>query len=71
MDLKQKTSRKSVIESAYNHAVKNDLHVNDAAIWASEQYGKRISKGEVQYWAMKAKKPYLDELRGGVRTIIK
>lgn len=68
---KAKTSdRKAVISSAYDMAIKNDWHVNEAAAWATKQYGMKIAKGDIQYHAMKNGLPYLDELKLGIRMKI-
>lgn len=66
----EKSPRKSVIAEAYDMAVKNDWHAGEAAIWATKKHGSKINKSDIQYFAMKSKMPYLEELVYGVRTII-
>lgn len=67
---KKKSDRQEMFEQAYNMAKENNLTVNDAAAWATKKYGSKISKSEIQYWAMKNNLPYLDEMQNGIRTII-
>ena len=62
------SDRKSVIKDAYDKAVENGWHVGEAGSWATKKHGVRITKGDIQYYAMKNKLPYLDELRMGIRT---
>jgi hypothetical protein len=64
-----KPNRKAVVGEAYEMAVKNNWTVNEAAAWATKKHGSRINKAEVQYFALKAGKPYLDELIHGIRTV--
>ena len=62
-------TRKGVIEAAYKEAIKNNWHANDAASWATKSYGSKINKADIQYYAMKSKLPYLDELKNGIRMV--
>lgn len=64
---KQDSPRKSIIAKAYDMAIKRDWHVNEAASWATKEYGLKIAKGDIQYHAMKNGLPYLDELKMGMR----
>lgn len=64
---KTKISRQDVIKSAYNKAVENRWHVGEAATWATNEYGSKINKGDIHYFAMKASLPYLDEIKMGIR----
>lgn len=66
-----KTDRKSTIAAAYEKAVENNWHVGEAATWATEQYGSKINKADIQYHAMRNRKPYLDEVKKGIRMIIR
>jgi Asp-tRNA(Asn)/Glu-tRNA(Gln) amidotransferase B subunit len=63
-------TRKEIIAAAYKNAVKNKWHVSEAAAWASKEHGHRINKGDIQYYAMKAKLPYIDELKNGIRLVV-
>lgn len=62
--------RKAIMCKLYNLAVKNNETANWAASYGRKNFTINIEKHEIQYWAMKNEKPYLDELVNGVRTKI-
>lgn len=62
-----KKDRKVVIETAYKKAVESGWHVGEAATWATKEHGSKINKADIQYYAMKASLPYLDEIKMGIR----
>ncbi len=64
------STRQEVIALAYNNAVIKGWHATEASSWATKEYGSKIAKGDVQYYAMKHKLPYLDELKNGIRMKI-
>lgn len=65
-----KSLRQKVTGDSYNMAVKMNWTITDAASWATKEYGNKINKAEIQYWAMKNNLPYLDEMQNGVRVKI-
>ena len=66
----ERRPRKEVIAEAYEKAVEGNWHAGQAAKWATETHGTDINKSDIQYYAMKAGKPYLDEVRMGIRMIV-
>jgi Asp-tRNA(Asn)/Glu-tRNA(Gln) amidotransferase B subunit len=66
----EKKGRKEIIAEAYEKAVEGKWHAGQAATWATKEHGSDIKKADIQYYAMKAQKPYLDEIRMGIRMIV-
>jgi Asp-tRNA(Asn)/Glu-tRNA(Gln) amidotransferase B subunit len=66
-----KSARQAMISTAYEKAVKSGWNASEAAVWATKNYGSRINKADIQYHAMRSGKPYLEELRNGVRITIR
>ena len=60
-----------MIATAYAKAVEGGWHAGEAAVWATKAYGSKINKADIQYYAMRNNKPYLDEVRNGVRMIVR
>lgn len=68
---KPQSKRQAVFEAAYKKGKKENLTANEVASWATKKFGFKVPKADIQYWALKNKLPYLDELQHGVRVIIR